>query len=762
MDHTLSENSPQKLTKWKNEPSIRQLKQDFEMAKPAHDTQMSKIQHWNDLMQVRGKAKPAKVKGRSQVQPKLIRRQAEWRYSALTEPFLGTDKVFQVKPTTFEDQEAAKQNALVLNWQWQTKLNRVKFIDDYVRATVDEGTCIVQIGWRRATVAIKEEVPVFTHYKPETEEQTQQLQAAIELKEANLRGYLDGVNPAIQAAVDYYEETQEATVAVQTGTEMVDAEKIIENRPTYKILNPQNFYIDPSAEGDIEKAMFACLSFETSKADLTKEGKRYKNLDKVNWETSTPVSQPDHESSTPDTFQFRDILRKRVVAYEYWGWWDTDGTGELKPMVATWIGDVLIRMEENPFPDEKLPFVIVPYLPVKRELFGEPDAEMLEDNQAILGAVTRGMIDLLGRSANGQQGFAKGMLDPLNRRRYENGQDYEFNPNQSIQQGLIEHKYPELPQSALLMLNLQNQEAEALTGVKSFSGGMSGDGYGDVAAGIKGALDAAAKREMAILRRLAKGMMEIGNKTIAMNQAFLSEEEVIRVTNSVFVKVKREELKGSFDLDVDISTAEVDNAKAQDLAFMLQTIGNNMDIGITLMILAEIAELKRMPALAKKLLSYKPEKSPEQQEIEKLQIEKLKLENAELQSKIALNEAKATEAAANTQKKELDAVEQGTGTTHDREMEKQQAQSRGNQELAVTKALTTPKKEGEKMPDIEAAIGFNEMSEQLRKSDPITAPIAPPMGEPVGTSMGGVPGLVDMPQQRDELGGAETLPPMNF
>ena len=77
MDHRLSENSSQGLTNWKNEPSILQLKQDFEIAKPAHDTQMSRIQNWNDLMAVRGKAKPPKVKGRSSVQPKLIRRQAE-------------------------------------------------------------------------------------------------------------------------------------------------------------------------------------------------------------------------------------------------------------------------------------------------------------------------------------------------------------------------------------------------------------------------------------------------------------------------------------------------------------------------------------------------------------------------------------------------------------------------------------------------------------------------------------------------------------
>ena len=188
-----------------------------------------------------------------------------------------------------------------------------------------------------------------------------------------------------------------------------------------------------------------------------------------------------------------DKSRKKVVAHEYWGFYDIEDNGELVPIVITWIGDVIIRMERNPYPDQKIPYVVVPYLPVKRELYGEPDAEFLEDNQKVIGAMMRGMIDLLGRSANAQQGFAKGMLDPLNRRKFDNGQDYEYNPSQNPQQGLIEHKYPELPASALTMLTIQNQEAEALTGVKSFSGGISGESYGDVAAGWRYALARASR-----------------------------------------------------------------------------------------------------------------------------------------------------------------------------------------------------------------------------------------------------------------------------
>lgn len=713
-----SESQPNGLTDWANAPTLLTLKNDLQASKSAHDIQVGKINTWNDLMQVKGSAAPKKVKGRSSVQPKLIRRQAEWRYSALTEPFLGDDKIFKIKPVTFEDNAGAQQNELVLGWQFRTKLNRVKFIDDYVRSTVDEGTCIVRVGWKRVTTKVKQDVPVFTHVKMQSPDELAAFQQAYQAWQDDPHTFNDTAPPEMKEAISFFEQNREEdpnaepTVVHITGTKSVDVDKVLINQPTVEVRNPANIYVDPSCAGDLDKAMFVIESFETNKAELLKDGK-YKNLDKVNWEANTPLSTPDHETTTPSDGQVTDQLRKKVVAYEYWGFYDIHGTGELVPVVCTWIGDTIIRMELNPYPDQKVPYVVVPYLPVKRELYGEPDAELLEDQQKISGAVMRGMIDLLGRSANGQQGFAKGMLDALNRRRYENGQDYEFNPNINPTNGLIQHKYAELPQSALLMLNLQNQEAESLTGVKSFAGGMSGEAFGQVAAGIRGVLDAASKREMAILRRLAEGMKQIGIKIIAMNAEFMSEEETIRVTNEQFVKVKREDLAGDYDLIVDISTAEIDDAQAKDLAFLLQTIGNSVDSSITLLILSEIARLKRMPDLAHRLSTYKPQPSPEEQQMQQLQLQKAQLEVAELQSRIQLNQANAKKASSDADKTDLDYVEQENGTAHARELQKQQAQAHGNQSLEVTKALTRPVKEGERQPDIEGAIGYNQLSKNL-------------------------------------------------
>lgn len=734
-DHPINPAMAPKLTRWANEPTARKLIEDVDASKPAHDEFVRKVQKWNDLSKVEGAARPPKVQGRSQVQPKLIRRQAEWRYSALTEPFNSSEKMFDVGPTTFEDADAARQNELLLNWQFRTKINRVNFIDNYVRACVDEGTAVVRVGWSRITTMVEEEVPVWDHIEPTSQEQILQLEQAMALKVENPRAYND-LSPEILAACQFFEETGLPNVAVQNGTEKVQTEKVIDNRPTVGVINLENLYFDPSCGGDLDKASFVAITFETCQADLKKEPKRYKNLQHVNWEAATLITSPDHAPQSVDTnFNFKDPMRKRVVAYEYWGLWDIHGTGTLVPIVATWIGDVLIRLEENPFPDGKPPFVVAPYMPIKRQVLGEPDAELLEDNQKILGAVSRGMIDLLGRSANGQQGFAKGMLDVINRRRYEQGKDYEFNPNMPPQNGIVEHKYPEIPQSALAMLQIQNQEAEALTGVKAFSGGLSGNAYGDVAAGIKGILDAAAKREMGILRRLAAGLVQIGRKIIAMNAVFLSEQEIIRVTNKLpvgighnggpamdpeeFLTINREDLASvaEFDLKVDISTAEIDAAKAQDLSFMLQTMGNNMDFGITKLILLEICRLKRMPELVHRIEAFEPKPDPLVEQAKQLEVVKLQMEIQKLQSDIALNQAKAQKEMVAAEQGALDTVEQESGTRHAREMEKQVAQSTGNQNLEVTKALLKSKKPEESDPDVEAAVGFNELSKRMR--DPI-------------------------------------------
>ena len=701
------------LTEWKKEPSVMDLKADLEIAKPSRDTRVTQVQHWLNLRNIEGSVKPKQIKGRSQVQPKLIRRQNEWRYSAVSEPFLSSEKLFKVSPVTWEDKAAANQNEMILNWQMRTKLNRVKFIDQVVRTFVDEGTAVIRVGWIRNTEIVQVEKAIYNFYelRPEDEQQAEMLAQALEMRVQNYNEYLN-LPEILQEATEFTMENERPVFAEQVGTELVEEEKILDNRPTAEIVDYPNFYLDPAAEGDVDKATFAVVSYETSKAELLKDG-RYSNLEDIKWANQSPLIETDHETMSDNTTAFKDDLRKRVVAYEYWGWYDIEGNETLVPIVATWVGNTMIRMEKNPYPDQKIPFVVIPYLPVKKSVFGEPDAELLSENQAILGAVTRGMVDLLGRSANGQTGFSKDMLDAVNRRRYESGQDYEFNPNKDPRLGVHQHSYPDIPASAMNMLALQNQDAESLTGVKAFSGGLSGEAYGDVASGIRGMLDAASKREMAIVRRLAQGIKDIGDKFTSMNAIFLSEEEVIRVTNDEFVSIRREDLEGEFDLAVDISTAEVEDAQAQDLTFMLQTMGNTMDFNLTKMILGQIAKLKRMPDLAKLIEQFEPQPDPIEQALREAELQKVQMEIQVLQSEIMVNQAKARETSSGADLKDLEFLETETGTKHARDIDRSHAQAQGNQAMKITEGILKQGEGGPSKSNIRQAVAYDRITQAL-------------------------------------------------
>lgn len=689
--------TPKKLTTWAKEPTVSQLRQDLLDAKSAHDAHVSNVKRWLDNLQAKNVAGFKKTPGRSSIIPKLIRKQAEWRYAALSEPFLSTDDLFNVLPMTYEDRNSALQNGLVLNNQINTQLNKTKFIDEYVRAAVNEGSVIVRVGWEYLTEKQTVTVPQIEYRAaPQALPMMQQLD---QLQQVSPQEYQNQEAELLQAHALYRQHGVPYLPAV-VGEQEEEIEKVLVNRPTLKVCDHRNVIVDPSCEGDMPNAKFVIYGFETSLSELRKAG-LYTNLDRINVDGSSPLSEPDYSSVDESNFNFSDESRKRIVAYEYWGFWDIDGSGITKPIVATFVNNTMIRLAENPYPDRAIPFVIVPYLPVAKSVYGEPDGELLEDNQKIVGAVTRGMIDILGRSANGQIGIRKDALDVTNRRKFERGMDYEFNTNVDPRQAIFMHTYPEIPQSVQFMLGMQNAEAESLTGVKAFNNGISGQGLGDTAASVRGALDASSKRELGILRRLADGMIQIGRKIIAMNAEFLSEEEVVRVTNEQFVTVRRDDLAGNFDLRLTISTAEEDNQKAQELAFMLQTLGPNEDPKIRTMVLADICRLRKMPDLAQRLESYQPQPDPLAQEKAQLEVELLKAQianerakamsyqaSAQLdQAKVGTEQAQAREIHSNSDLKDLDYVEQESGVKQERDLQKQRQQAEANTRMKVTEQL---------------------------------------------------------------------------
>lgn len=695
-------NTTEASAKWKNKPDVRFFKRDLEDSKREHDQQMLEINEWLDLIYIKGSAKHPKVKGRSSHVPKVIRKQVEWRYSSLSQPFLNTDRLFDVDPSTWKDTKAARQAKLLLNHQFRNRIDSVRFIDEYVRMAANTGTVICKLGWNfeEEEREIQEEV---YDYKPDNTDQGRALiTSLIQAKSHNPARFEYETEEHLKEALKRSLQTGDAITPRYVRTKKVTKKVVVHNHPTVDVCDHNNVIIDPTCKGDTDAANFIIYKFEASLYELRSMDK-YENLEKINVATaSSPLEHPDddHPQKREHNYEFPDNDRKKLDVYEYWGYYDIDGDGSLTPIVATFVNNTLIQLEENPFPDGKPPFVAVAYNPRFQNVYGESDAELLKENQEIIGAVTRGMIDIMARGANGQVGYMKGALDVVNKRRFERGEDYEFNPNINPEHAFHLHKFDDIPQSAPYMIGMQTNDAESLTGVKAFHNGINGESYGQVVAGIRSALDATAKRDMDILRRLSNGLKQIAKKFMAMNSEFLDEAEVVRVTDEDFVPITSDDIIGGYDIKISVSTAEADEAQAKELAFMLQTLGNNVDPKVTYMLLADILDLRNKPELAKELREFEPQPDPIQQELQLLEIEVMKAkirgmyaDAQETGTKAELNTAKVgTEFAQQNKLKSdadiqnLDFLEQESGTKHARDLERQQAQAEGNKELKAMEA----------------------------------------------------------------------------
>ena len=685
------------LTDWENPPSLEDLKKNFTACHQSHSVQVAKMKNWRDALLVKGAHKPPKRDGKSTYQPKLIRKQAEWRYSALSEPFLSTEDLLDVLPITAGDRTSAYHNKLVLNHQLNNQLDKVTFIDQLSRRLVNEGTAIIRTGWKSEERTHTKTVPVYDLQPSADPKDIEKINDGLAVLQTN-PFFLDTLPEADRIAIEGSLRTGTIMKAVMVGSKEETVTEVVTNQPDLTICNFENVYIDPSCGYDISKAGFIIYAFETSKSELLKSG-LYSGVDKINFDDIAVTSQSDANFNGKSSgFQYEDAARKKVVAYEYWGEWDIDGDGLTKPVIITWVGDTIIRMEENPYPHKRIPFVLIPYMPITDEVFGEPDAELLEDNQKLVGAVSRGMVDIMASIATGQRGYRSDALDPTNKRRFMRGEDYEIRGNVDPRSVVYTHDFPEIPQSALLMIQQQQYEAESITGIKAFSGGVSGDALGTTATGIRSALDAVSKRELNIIRRIAKGLVEVGHHILAMNSVFLNDEEIIRITDEHFVTIRRESLAGRFNIKLKVATAEANNMKANQFSFMLQTLGNTLPWDVTKIIMAELARLQEMPDIAQQLLAYTPQPDPLEQQEAQLRIMKLQAEiemaraktqeayaNAQLlmNGKANLHNAQANLAQSQADMHNLDYLEQESGTKQARELQLRAEQARSQGQVKV-------------------------------------------------------------------------------
>jgi len=637
---------------------LQAFKRDLQASDSKRVQWLGKIAQWK--REAQGLPYGNEIEGKSKIVSNDIRKQIEWMLPTLADPFLDSADIIKCNPITFEDSLSARQNELLLNTQFCRKFNRHNFIMKALKILVTEGTLVVQTGWDYEDTTVEEEVEVV-------------------------------------ATDDYGNEF----IAIETQ----EITKVLKNQPTATIRRNEDIFLDPTCQDDMDNCQFVIVKYETDLSTLRSDD-RYKNLNRVAKVEQDSSDTYSYHSEDDTDFKFEDDPRKKLIVHEYWGNYDINGDGIAEPIVCAWIGETIIRLQDNPYPDKKPPFLVIPFNSVPFQIQGEGLSSSIGDNQKVKTAILRGIIDNMAQSNNAQVGIRKDALDPANRKKFLAGQNFEY---QGMKEDFWQGSYNQIPGSAFDMLSIQSNEIESQTGVKSFSGGINASSLGSTATGARGAMDATSTRRVALVRNVAENLIKpLMRKWMSYNSEFLEEEEVVRITNSEFIPIRRDDLEGNIDIDISVSTAEDNKAKAQELSFMLQTMGQGLPQEITTMLMVEHLRLTKQPEAARKLEEYQPQPDPQQEQMRAMEIENLRLMNEKIKADIAdkyaragenqvdrelklrkasVEEAKARKLNSDADRTDLDFLRTDEGIAHREEMEKREFDRVKTLDLAAFQVL---------------------------------------------------------------------------
>jgi hypothetical protein len=613
--------------------------------------------------------------GRSKVKPKTIKAIHNYSASALSEGLLSDYDIIDAIPVGSDDLDDAMAQKQLINYQLNEEMEFDLVVDKAARYFEDFGSFYLKLSWN-----YKERV------KKTAEKEYKELPANI--------------------TEEQYMQLQQAGRLTEDNKIIVDKEitTVVSDHPVIELKKYNQIVLGPSTDGSntLDSLEFICDRYYSNIASLEATGK-YKNLDKL--VNISAVDDLDVNALPDSDFDamMDDILEedknrtalgegtkvdkyKPLVVTEYWTK-VLNSKNQLETVVVTYVGNTIIREEKSPYGEEVgYPFARgIYYQSLDNKLYdGIPDTVDLEDDQLITGAVTRGIIDIMGRTANGRIGVANSFLDPIEEKKFEDGDNFKFNPSLHPVNAVWQEKFPEIPNSALTMLQITQSNSESISGKKLFGQGLSSSSYGEVAAGVKAVTDATVQRLMSNVRKFNKPFVHIFKKMAELNKKFITDDKIIALSDKSFTTIRPDELKTSINIKLSVATPEINDKKANDLAFILQTLGDSVDYSVKQVMLADIARLKQRPDLAK-AISSTPPPQPSQQELElhQLQVELLKAQIANEKAKAyenqtdgVLNEAKAsTEEAkkdvlySSKDLQDLDFIHKREGTDVERQKE---------------------------------------------------------------------------------------------
>lgn len=587
---------------------LRIIKDDIETGRRANENEQDqRVRNYN-IYRAKGDGLRDRP-GRSRIKSSDTMDAIEWMMPSFMKTFAGSNSCVSVSPVGTEDVTKAEKLQKLLNWQFMgRRVKGFRVLYEWIKSALIYGTSVVKVTWRDIYVTKGFDVPVASEAEiaamldsddyidvqglpediPPGAVITDEMMAFAQSRPDMLAkiGYINAIPQQVQPValepMRVYRDVR--------GTRRIKSY----SGPMVEVISPEDFWMDPKADA-IEEALFVIHRVWRTYGelrDMEREG-IYKNVEKVkDWvdksrsefenaesaERYAAAGQVDPATNASPNEDLQPARRKLEV-FEWWGLLDLKGDGYQEPYLVVVCGDVILRMEKNPYGHGQAPFeVLRPMLdPYKFSGVGMP--ELVGEFQALKTAILRQTLDNVSFQNNG--------MWLVNRNA---GVDTSalLNPRPgtivkaNITQGAVVPITPSSLQSMPLnMLELIDSMLQKRTGVTSYNQGLDANSLNKTATGITRIMDASAQRIELIARVMAEtGIKPLYQKLLMLNQQFIDQTIVIRVFNRP-VEISPDDLIGDFDVTVDVGGATGrDETRSQQMMLLLQYAANLMSLQV--------------------------------------------------------------------------------------------------------------------------------------------------------------------------------------
>lgn len=567
---------------------MMQAKDDFEAMKKDKKNIDGKIQTWRKLYN--GDPLGSETEGRSKYVAKEAQKAINWWIPNALKPFMSSNDIAEFIPRTADDIEKAKSQNTLINFQMNNDFPKYQFLHSSLQLYSSEGTVVARTGWDH-----EEGEPTVEPFEGLTQEEVvglEQAGATIEI--------LD------QAEVEHDPTEGAGTYMIFKG--VATKKNMIKSRPTAEVIRVEDFFI---LGENIHDCTATVQRIDTTMSDLREEG-IYQNLEELQATLEDRDSSLGQERET----QLEDYGnnegeksakgRDDITIYEYYGNMDVNKDGTNTPVVFVWSGNIAIRNEGNPFPDNEPPYISAPFMTIPFSFYGNGLPHFLKDVTHLKSAITRTAIDLMATSTNGTKHIQKGSIDARNARKLKEakiGSVIEWNDIGGYQAELKS----DIPSSLMPLLEYFTAEGENESGITRYNQGLDAKSLNKTATGITAIMGQSQMRTWETVTRFAEQFMKpLFRKWIAYNQAFLDTEVAVRVVGDQYTAISPDDIKGNFDITVNVGVAGSEEAKSQKIIGLLQMITPLVEKGVlppdhVTRLVAELEELSGFKDLSSEL-----------------------------------------------------------------------------------------------------------------------------------------------------------------